>query len=161
MSHNLNIITEAQVIAKQQAWAKNIIEIGEAYMNQKDYKSIAIKHLDELYAYEFGHVLFKPTLASEKQFRTTYAEALSYFIGGHTKEDTGFALKPWQKIRFDKPNILINKDHAIAMGNYFFTALGSSSELKVEYTFVYTIDGQGELQIITHHSSLPYNPDSL
>ena len=161
MSHNSNIITEAHVIAKQQAWAENIVQIGNAYVNKQDFKSLAIKHLDELYAYEFGNVLFKPTLASEKQFRTTYAEALSYFIGGHSEEDSGFALKPWQKIRFDKPNIIIAVDHAIAMGNYFFTALGSASELKVEYTFVYINDNQGNLRIITHHSSLPYNPGSL
>ena len=50
-----------------------------------------------------GDVLFKPTLASETQFRFTKKAALSYFLGGDPDftEDIGFALMHWQTIRFE------------------------------------------------------------
>ncbi len=42
------------------------------------------------------------------------------------------------------------------MGNYFFTD-SSNNEIKVEYTFVYIKRGDGDIKIILHHSSLPYD----
>ena len=103
-----------------------------------------------------SEVLFKPTLASEKQFRYTYHDALSYFIGGSIAEDKGFALKPWNKIRFGKRKIIILEETALSMGNYFFQGVDDSDEVKVEYTFGYVKDNDNNLLINLHHSSIPY-----
>jgi hypothetical protein len=149
-------ITEAEVLAAQKEWAQGIVEIGEAFKAKGEYKEKATQHINELYAYEQGEVLFKPTLASADQFRGTFDEALSYFVGGKIEEDKGFAIKPWTEVRFGEQEIITDSDSAIAMGNYFFTPDGSTEEVKVEYTFGYMKDDKGQLRINLHHSSLPY-----
>ena len=119
-SHN---ITKSDVIEAQKAWGEGIVNIGLAYTKKQNYTNIANKLVDELYDYDEGEVLFKPTKASEKQFRRTKEEAVSYFVKGIEPEDHGFALQPWSSVRFDNSNIIIHGDTAIAMGNYFFTDL--------------------------------------
>ena len=47
---------------------------------------------------------------------------------------------------------------AIAMGNYFFTPTEGGDDVKVEYSFSYTKNDNGELKIILHGSHLPYSP---
>ena len=84
---------------------------------------------------------------------------MSYFIAGENRvcdEDTGFAIQPWTKVRFENAGFILEENRAIAMGNYFFTGL-DGNEVKVEFTFGYTLIA-GELKIDLHHSSLPYNP---
>ena len=113
--------------------------------------------LKELYAFNIGPVLFKPTKCEIEQFRPTKLKALSYFIAGENracKEDKGFAIQPWTKVRFENSNFILEEDRAIAMGNYFFTNL-NGNEAKVEYTFGYKLIN-GELKIDVHHSSFPY-----
>lgn len=151
-------ITEAEVLAAQQQWADGIVAIGKTYTDKGDYTARAGQHIKDLYAYEQGEVLFKPTLASQDQFRETYPQALSYFVGGEVKEDKGFAIKPWTKVRFGEQEIITDSDSALAMGNYYFTPLGETAEQKVEYTFNYVRDDAGKLRINAHHSSLPYSP---
>ena len=109
-----------------------------------------------MYAYNTGTVLFKPTLASEKQFRPTFEGALSYFVAsnGACPEDNGFAIKGWTNVRFENEAISINGSTALAMGNYFFMT-PDGYELKVEFTFVYVEDTSGNLRIHLHHSSMP------
>merc|ERR1712139_676405 len=51
--------------------------------------------------------------------------------------------------------IITSGSTATAMGNYFFTGV-DGSETKVEYTFGYFLDGNGDLRINLHHSALPY-----
>merc|ERR1719421_2709386 len=46
---------------------------------------------------------------------------------------------------------------SMAMGNYFFTD-PNGDEAKVEYSFGYMLDEDGNARIILHHSSLPYAP---
>lgn len=152
-------ITEADVLAAQKEWAQGIVMIGETYKAKGDYTAKATQHIKDLYAYEQGEVLFKPTLASTDQFRGTFDEALSYFVGGDIKEDKGFAIKPWTNVRFGEQEIITDSDSAIAMGNYFFTPDGSTEEVKVEYTFGYMKDDAGDLRINLHHSSLPFTPE--
>ena len=41
-----------------------------------------------------------------------------------------------------------------SMGEYYFTGT-DSSVTKVEYTFGYKKDAEGNLKIVVHHSSLP------
>ena len=149
-------ITEADVLAAQKEWAQGIVDIGKTFKKDGDYREKASQHIKDLYAYEQGEVLFKPTLASADQFRGSFDEALSYFVGGSIEEDKGFAIKPWTEVRFGEQEIITDSDSAIAMGNYFFTSDGSEDEVKVEYTFGYIMDEAGELRINLHHSSLPY-----
>ena len=151
-----NNITELEVIKAQELWAQNVIEIGNLYIKKEDYKSRASVFVKQFYAFDIGDVLFKPTLASEKQFRCTYDDALSYFIGGHISEDKGFALKPWKKINFGERKIIILKEIALSMGNYFFQSVDGSDEVKVEFTFGYVKDKNNNLLINLHHSSIPY-----
>jgi hypothetical protein len=114
--------------------------------------------LNELYAFDNGEVLFKPTRATEKQFRLNLEAAKSYFIGGNPNfsEDLGFALEPWVSVKFVNGAIALKNNHAIAMGNYFFTSQ-NGEELKAEYTFGYIKDKRGDLKINLHHSSVPFN----
>ena len=148
--------TKLEIIEAQELWAQNVIEIGDLYTKNKDYKSKANIFVKEFYAFDVGEVLFKPTLASEKQFRYTYDDALSYFIGGHISEDNGFALKPWKEINFGERKITILNEIALSMGNYFFHSVDGSDVVKVEFTFGYVKDKDNNLLINLHHSSIPY-----
>ncbi|MEM7591467.1 MAG: hypothetical protein AAF383_08095 [Cyanobacteria bacterium P01_A01_bin.83] len=146
-----NPITEQDVLAAQESWGEAIVAIGEAENPEAEAQST----LDTLYAYDFSTVLFKPTLASEVPFRGTEEEALSYFVGGIISEDQGFALAPFTDVRFENEGIITYDDTATSMGEYFFTQT-DGSEIKVEYSFGYVRDENGELKINLQHSSLPY-----
>ena len=153
-------ITTEEVEAAQKEWGDGIVAISAAYTKKADYTAAARKHLDTLYNYDNGMVLFKPTLAAEDQFRGTYDEALSYFVKGMRAEDTGFAIKGWTNVRFENEGIVTDDDNAMAMGNYYFTG-PDGSITKVEYTFGYVRGPDGKLKINTHHSSVPYAPATV
>ncbi|PID70101.1 hypothetical protein CSB37_03775 [bacterium DOLZORAL124_38_8] len=153
------MITEAQIIASQKQWGDGIVKIGSLRDHPKKYKAFTLAFLDELYAFEDGPILFKPTRCSVEQFRPTKLTALSYFIGGPERacaEDQGFISNPWTKVRFENANLILEEDRALAMGNYFFTD-ATGTETKIEYTFGYKLLN-GKLKINLHHSSFPFNP---
>lgn len=150
-------ITTEEVEAAQKEWGEGIVKISTAHARGGEYKDVAREHLDTLYNYDNGMVLFKPTLAAEDQFRGTYDEALSYFVQGIRAEDSGFAIKGWTNVRFENEGIYTDDDNAMAMGNYYFTG-PDGSVTKVEYTFGYVRGPDGELKINTHHSSMPFAP---
>lgn len=160
-SETIRTISKQEVLEAQKIWGNGIVRIGKVYLEKGDYVGEAQKHIDQLYAYNLGSVLFKPTLASDKQFRTTIEGALSYFVGHNSNftEDHGFAIKPWSAVRWQSIGIKTEGNMAIAMGNYFFTPAEGGDEVKVEYTFAYTKDTKGELRIIMHGSHLPYSPN--
>jgi len=140
----------------QKAWGDGIVAIAAAHSTGGDFVGIATNHVNTLYAYQMGPVLFKPTLAAVDQFRPTFETALSYFVAsnGACPEDKGFAIKGWTNVRFDNSDVIIDGNTALAMGNYFFTD-PDGSEVKVEYTFGYIQDDDGDLRIQLHHSSMP------
>ena len=150
------MITRQDVEEAQEKWGQGIVEISSAYSEGADFVKRAELHIDSLYDYKDGNVLFKPTFASEEQFRSTFDSALSYFVGenGVCSEDTGFAIKGWTKVRFQNEDVIIHGSTALAMGNYFFTN-SEGDEVKVEYSFGYTNDSEGNLRIYLHHSSVP------
>ena len=152
------MITKEEVLSAQKQWSDGLLGIGKLYSVNADYKQKSANYLSELYGFHMGEVLFKPTLASVKQFRLTKEDALSYFIGENSNfdEDSGFALLGWKAVRFENIGIKIEDDIAMAMGNYFFQK-ENKIELKVEYTFVYKKDDSGKLYIILHDSHFPYN----
>ncbi|NRA45473.1 MAG: hypothetical protein HRU09_11015 [Oligoflexales bacterium] len=151
------LLTKEKVIEVQKKWADGIVMIGLAFTRNQDYLEVAKKLIDELYAFDVSPVLFKPTLASNQQFRCDKESALSYFTAtnGVCPEDHGFALKPWKEVRFENANVIIHGDTSFAMGNYYFTDNDDQTQ-KVEYTFGYILDKDGQVRINLHHSSLPY-----
>ena len=150
------MVTVAEVKDAQRALGKGIVAISTAHANGGDYVGLATDHVNTLYAYQMGPVLFKPTLAAVDQFRPTFETALSYFVASNNAcpEDQGFAIKGWTDVRFENSDVIIDGNTALAMGNYFFTS-PEGAEVKVEYTFGYIEDGNGGLRIQLHHSSMP------
>ena len=147
-----NLIREYQI-----KWANGIVELGKTKGDIITSKKLATDFINSLYDFKNGTVQFKPTKASEFQFRNDFDSALSYFIGSNPSfaEDTGFALNPWVDVKFKNDSINVFDNFGLAMGNYFFTDL-KGEKTKVEYSFVYRREGES-LKIILHHSSLPYS----
>merc|ERR1712039_717562 len=145
--------------------ASAIKSISKTYLDGGDYVAAAAEAAGELYAYGRSNVLFKPTKATEAQFRPMAADAMSYFVGhkaveGGYTEDAGFAInggKGWSDVVFDNHKIELMGNAAIAMGNYYFTSAEDGSEAKVEYTFGYKKNEDGKVRIFLHHSSVPYS----
>tara|TARA_B100000405_G_scaffold25332_1_gene18449 strand:+ start:2796 stop:3260 length:465 start_codon:yes stop_codon:yes gene_type:complete len=150
------MVTLGDVEDAQQAWGEGIVAIATAHCTGGDYVEVARNHVETLYAYGLTAVLFKPTLAAIEQFRPTFDQALSYFVASNNEcsEDKGFAIKGWTNVRFENADVILGESTALAMGNYFFTAL-DGDEVKVEYTFGYMVDSAGNLRIQLHHSSMP------
>lgn len=156
-------ITLKDIQNAQKQWAEGVVKIGKTFSEHGDYKKVADQLIKKLYAYNYDRnmVLFKPTKASEKQFRQGHESALSYFIGFprvknlNYKEDKGFALAPWKKVVFHNDQIYVHNDIAIAMGVYDFTNTKNET-IEVEYTFGYIKTTDGDLKIVLHHSSLPF-----
>ncbi|MEM8772879.1 MAG: phosphoribosyl-AMP cyclohydrolase [Pseudomonadota bacterium] len=156
-------ITEQEVVNAQKAWGDGIVKIGKVYTDGGDYVSAAADHINQFYAYDLSLVLFKPTLASVDQFRASFDGALSYFVNGNPSypEDKGFALQPWTQVRWENAGITNNScTMAVAMGNYYFTPASGEPETKVEYTIGYIKDVEGDLRMVVHKSSLPYDGGS-
>ena len=154
------MVSIADVEVSQRRWGDGIVAISEAHRNGGDYVGVATDHINTLYGYQTGPVLFKPTLASDEQFRPTFDAALSYFVASNNvcPEDEGFAIKGWTKVRFENEDVILDDNRALAMGNYFFTG-PDGFEIKVEYTFGYVAEADGSLRIQLHHSSMPANTD--
>ena len=152
-------ITNELIEAAQQEWGDGIVRIAAAHTSGGDYVQVAHNHVETLYAYGLTSVLFKPTLAAEQQFRSTFDEALSYFVAANNAcpEDKGFAIKGWTAVRFENVDIFTEGKVGMAMGNYFFTT-PEGDEVKVEYSFGYLLDDNGNVRINLHHSSMPYAP---
>lgn len=150
-------LTKAEVTALKQAWGEGIVKIGKVHTKGGDYRQAAHEHINTFYAYDDRPVLFKPTLASDDQFRGTFDEAMSYFVGGDIAEDGGFAIAPYTDVRWESEGMVINGDTAMTMGNYFFMT-NDGKEVKVEYTFGVERLDNGEAKFVLHHSSLPFTP---
>jgi len=145
-----------KIIEAQKKWADGIIKMGELSSNRSSLEDFTINFLDEMYDFENNQLLFKPTKASNIQFRNTKEMAISYFIGGENREcneDDGFALAKWKKITFDNVQIRIIDDLSFTMGNYYFE--NESTRIKVEYSFGYK-EVNSSIKIFLHHSSIPY-----
>lgn len=150
-------LTKKAVRDFQKSWANGLINIGKAFTNKEDYKTLAEEFVNNFYGYNEGIVLFKPTLASIEQFRESFEKALSYFIADNPKYpgDQGFALQPWKEVRFRNVGITLAKNHAVATGNYYFTDFDGRI-VKVEFTFGFFRNKEGKIRIHLHHSSLPF-----
>jgi hypothetical protein len=155
------VMMNRQMIEGAQAsWGRGIVAIGKE-ASQESAKVVAGNFIRAHYLLDGDTLLFCPTKASVCQFRCNFEDALSYFVGGDDRhaEDTGFALQPWSGVRFENAGLVFKGDVAMAMGNYFF-AQDDGSELKVEYSFVYTCNEAKQVRIQLHHSALVYGTNS-
>ena len=111
------MITLQDVENAQEKWGQGIVDISTEYAKGGDFEKRAELHINSLYDYKDGSVLFKPTFASEVQFRSTFESALSYFVGenGVCPEDSGFAIKGWTNVRFQNDNVIIHDSTAFAL----------------------------------------------
>ncbi len=153
-------ITLDMIHQAQEDWGDGLVKISKIHREGGDAKAAAAEMLNTLYYFPKGKVLFKPTLAHGAQtFRPDFAGALSYFVGGNPKYpgDSGFALKPFDTHRNDIDSCIIDGDIAIVMGHIYLKS-PDGAETMVDKTFAYKLDNDGRLRIITHHSSLPFNP---
>lgn len=153
-------ITETEVLAAQRAWGDALVAISTTHERQGAAagRRLAEQVIDGAYGYQFGPVLFKPTLTEAPQtFRTTRSGALAYFVGGDASfpKDTGFALKGWRKVDVTNAAIFIAGDVATSMGNVSITDK-DGKVTTVDKTWKFIKDDSGKLRIVVHHSSLPY-----
>ena len=153
-------ISESEVLAAQKAWGEALVAISTTYETKgiQTAKALAGKVIDAAYGYQFGPVLFKPTLTVAPQtFRTTRAGALAYFVGGDPAfpKDKGFALKGWRKVKVENSAVFISGNTATTMGNVMITNK-EGKVTTVDKTWQYVKDDNGKLRIVLHHSSLPY-----
>lgn len=155
-------ISEAEVLAAQRAWGEALVAISNAHSQGgiAAARALAEKVIDSAYGYQFGPVLFKPTLTEVPQtFRISREGALSYFVGGDSAfpKDTGFALKGWTQVQVSNAAIFLAGDVATTMGNVAFTDK-NGQVTTVDKTWQFKKDDTGRLRIVVHHSSLPYSP---
>lgn len=153
------LISETEIKHFLDDWGKKLLQISKAYNQGQAYQGLAEELIDTLYNYQEGPVLFKPTLASKVLFRPTREGALSYFIAHNEKfpEDLGFALRPWQSIRFDIHGSFCEGNQAMVMGNKVIFD-ENNTETIANFTMGLKHDKAGQLKIILHHSSLPHQP---
>ncbi|WP_083389655.1 hypothetical protein [Trichormus sp. NMC-1] len=153
-------ITESEVLAAQKAWGDALVAISTTHdeKGKAAAKALAEKVIDQAYGYQFGAVLFKPTLTKRPQtFRTTREGALAYFVGGDPSfpNDTGFALKGWRKAEIRNAGVFIVGNVATTMGNVLITD-NNGKVTTVDKTWKFVKDKNGKLRIVVHHSSLPH-----
>jgi hypothetical protein len=154
--HGRDDISRRDIEDAQRAWCDALIEVGRVAAEGGDVRAAANDMLSDIYNYDAGQVLFKPTLTSGNQtFRLTRRGALSYFIDDDPKfpNDTGFALKEWVEC---KPKIVgtFSQDGvALAQGEMFLKDV-KGNEVTADMSFGYIRGDDGELRIVLHHSSL-------
>lgn len=161
-SHHVSFLPEGPAInqqdveAAQKGWGDAVVAIGKAGDKAP---AVAEEAARSAYAFDLGPIQFKPTLAAVQPFRPDLEGTLSYFVAGNDKyeEDSGFALQPWSKVRFDNHTVKMQGNIAIAMGHYYFTG-PDGNETKVEYTKGYVKTPDGRVLIFLQDSSLPYQP---
>lgn len=160
MADNQMTITETDLNDARMRWGDGLIAISRAYEEKgiDHATNIASDILDELYGFEFGPLLFKPTLSGGSQtFRPTKQGALSYFVG-HNPEypnDSGFGIKHWRKMTSQTSSVFINQDVAMWMGWVTLTNKDGDT-VTVDKSFGYKKAPDGAVKIILHHSSLPF-----
>ena len=154
------IINENDLTNARAAWGEGMITISQAYKKKGIDQATVVANnmLDNLYGFEFGAVLFKPTLSGGNQtFRSDKEGALSYFVGNNPKYpmDSGFGIKDWLEVKSETSSVLIDQNIAMWMGWVTFINKEGTS-IKVDKSWGYKKNENSNLKIVLHHSSLPY-----
>ena len=115
-------------------------------------------HIDQFYNYgknREGSVLFKPTLATEKQFRLTFEGALSYFVGGNPNFSKIMVSQLNHGLRLNGKVWELISSEIRCHGELLLYSCRDRDVKKVEYSFAYTKNDDGELKLFfTDHISL-------
>ena len=153
-------INETELAEARAAWGDGLVAISRAYDDGgiERARAVAGDILESLYGFEFGPVLFKPTLSGgAKTFRTDRTGTLSYFIGHNPEfpQDTGFGLKSWREVSSHTSSVFVEGEVAMWMGWVTFTDRNGDT-VKVDKSFGYRRAADGRLKLVLHHSSLPY-----
>lgn len=155
-------ITSADVTRIQQSWCQSFLEIGAAFRSSgiSQARALAETFVDTAYGYERGSVAFKPTFASGSQtFRPTREGAIAYFVGANSRypNDRGSALKPWVSCSVTNHSIQLHGSYAAVMGQMTLVDQeGVATTL--DQTWGLLLQEPGEIRIVLHHSSLPFQP---
>ncbi len=164
-----NRIKKKEVRAAQKAWTEALVSISQIHKEEgfDAAKSLAGDVIDGAYDYQAGPVAFKPTWAyGDSTFRTKRRGAVSYFVGGDKRfDDLGFAIgnkpdetkkrSPWAKAWTENAVIRLDGDTATSMG-WLYTQDENGNVSKVDKTWTWRKDDDGNLRIVVHHSSSPY-----
>ena len=153
-------INKTELAEARAAWGDGLVAISRAYDDGgiEMARAVAGDILESLYGFEFGPVLFKPTLSGgTKTFRTDRTGTLSYFIGHNPDfpQDTGFGLKSWREVSSQTSSVFVEGEVAMWMGWVTFTDRNGDA-VKVDKSFGYRRAADGRLKLVLHHSSLPY-----
>ena len=166
-----NRIKRKEVKAAQKAWTSALVNISQTYKDEgfDAAKALAGDVIDGAYDYQAGPVAFKPTWAfGDTTFRTKRRGAVSYFIGGDQRfDDLGFAIgnkpdsetgqrSPWAKAWTENAVIRLDGDTATSMG-WMYSKDEAGNVSKVDKTWTWRKDDDGNLRIVVHHSSTPYS----
>ena len=154
------MINNKDIDDARNAWGNGIILISKTYEEEGIEKATvtAKKILQDLYAFELGPILFKPTLSgSDQTFRSNLEGALSYYVGNNLKypKDSGFGIQSWNKFESKTSDVFIDENIAIWMGSVTFTKKNGDA-IKVDKSLAYKKMPNGNLKIVLHHSSLPH-----
>ena len=154
-------VTTEEVEACQKAWADAIVNISKIYRDKGKFVEAAGEAAGALYGYGHGNVLFKPTKAAVNPFRPDASEAMSYFVGENNVEKgyrRGRRLRHqrWQGLEEGSPTppspaFLRPACHRHPRHRYH------RPRHRVEYTFGYKRNDDGNVRICLHHSSVPYS----
>ena len=165
-----NQIRKKEVRAAQKAWTEALVGISQIHKEEgfDAARSLAGDVIDGAYDYQAGPVAFKPTWAyGDTTFRTKRRGALSYFVGGDKRfDDLGFAIgnkpdaetgerSPWADAWAKNAVIRLDGDTATSMG-WVYTQDENGNVSKVDKTWTWRKDDEGNLRIVVHHSSIPY-----
>ena len=165
-----NQIRKKEVRAAQKAWTEALVGISQIHKEEgfDAARSLAGDVIDGAYDYQAGPVAFKPTWAyGDTTFRTKRRGALSYFVGGDKRfDDLGFAIgnkpdaetgerSPWANAWAENAVIRLDGDTATSMG-WVYTQDENGNVSKVDKTWTWRKDDEGNLRIVVHHSSIPY-----
>lgn len=174
-------VEQYQVLQAQKDWADGIVQLGKygrrvlEFEEQDEVEHLVgvhpwhdvnrsvlwhrtAKFVDQMYGFSEGPVMVKVTEASPStRFRTTRLGTVSWLIGSNPDfpADRGFALRPWNEVRFDNAQISIQGNRAQAMGTMKLLD-DPGNERELEYVFCYTRDLDGRLRIEAAHMALPF-----
>jgi hypothetical protein len=162
LGNKKNRVTKQDLANARRAWGNALVKIST--INDEYGLAAATKAANEVidaaYGYNLGPVLFKPTLTTgDHVFRPTREGALAYFVGQNPRfpNDTGFALKGWRSADIQTVAEFIDGDVGLWMGMVTLTDK-YGRRTRVDKSWGYKKDENGDLRIVLHHSSLPYTP---
>jgi len=160
-------ITLEEVQDAQRGWCAGLLAINDAYQNGgfEAAKAKAEAVIDAAYAYDFGPVAFKPTYAiGDNTFRQDRAGALAYFVGPDPSvkqfgKDQGFATyRNWKTCEIVDDVVQLFGDTANTMG--FVKLVDSQGGIAMpEKTWTFWKPKTGNIRIVLHHSSAPFDTE--